>query len=299
MPLTVITIKKVPKSLRGDLTKWMQEIATGVYVGNFNSKVREELWKRVQENLEEGEATLSYHYRNEIGYKFQTINCQREPIDFDGIPLVLLKTEEREKAKGEETDIKLGFSKAAKYRKAEKFSQIKASPKKNYIVIDIETDGLDENKNSIIEIGAIKEEDSKIYEFSSLIKTEKKLPKTITDLTGIKDVDLEGNGQPLKEVLEDFKNFIKDLPLVGYNVNFDIRFINKALESLEMDRISNKSYDLLRYVKKEKKYLADYSLETVIREYGINEKVPHRALEDSRLTYQLSKQVNKFQENLK
>lgn len=297
MPLTVITIKKVPKSLRGDLTKWMQEIATGVYVGNFNSKVREELWKRVQENLEEGEATLSYHYRNEIGYKFQTINCQREPIYFDGIPLVLIKAEEIEKEKG--PDLKFGFSKAAKYRKAEKFSSAKTSPKKNYVVIDIETDGLDENQNSIIEIGAIKEENSKIHEFSSLIKIGKKLPKTITDLTGIKDADLEKNGQPLKNVLEEFKNFIKDLPLVGYNINFDIRFINKALESLEMDRISNKSYDLLRYVKKEKKYLADYSLETVIKEYGINKKVPHRALEDSRLTYQLSKQVNKFQENLK
>lgn len=297
MPLTVITMKKVPKSLRGDLTKWMQEIATGVYVGNFNSKVREELWKRVQENLEEGEATLSYHYRNEIGYKFQTINCQREPVDFDGIPLVLLKTEDIEKEKG--PDLKHGFSKAAKFRKAEKFSSVKTSNKKNYVVIDIETDGLDENKNSIIEIGAIKEENSKTYEFSSLIKIEKKLPKTITDLTSIKDTDLEERGQPLKNALEDFKNFIKDLPLVGYNVNFDIRFINKALDSLEMDRINNKSYDLLRYVKKEKKYLADYSLETVIREYGINKKVPHRALEDSRLTYQLSKKVNKFQENLK
>lgn len=297
MPLTVITMKKVPKSLRGDLTKWMQEIATGVYVGNFNSKVREELWKRVQENLEEGEATLSYHYRNEIGYKFQTINCQRESIDFDGIPLVLLKTEETEKEK--ESDLKLGFSKAAKYRKAEKFSSAKGKQNKNYVVIDIETDGLDENKNSIIEIGAIKEENSKIYEFSSLIKIGKKLPKSITDLTHIRDADLEENGRPLKEALEDLKNFIKDLPLVGYNVNFDIRFINKALESLEMDRINNKSYDLLRYVKKEKKYLGDYSLETVIREYGINEKVPHRALEDSRLTYQLSKKVNKFQENLK
>lgn len=44
MPLTIITISKVKNSLRGDLTKWMQEIDTGVYVGNFNSKVRENLW---------------------------------------------------------------------------------------------------------------------------------------------------------------------------------------------------------------------------------------------------------------
>lgn len=37
MPFTVITLKRSTPSLRGDLTKWMQEIATGVYIGNFNT----------------------------------------------------------------------------------------------------------------------------------------------------------------------------------------------------------------------------------------------------------------------
>ena len=37
MPFTVITLKKVPPYMRGDLTKWMQEIDTGVYIGNFNN----------------------------------------------------------------------------------------------------------------------------------------------------------------------------------------------------------------------------------------------------------------------
>ena len=46
MPLTVLTLKNVPPSLKGDLTKWMQEIATGVYVGNINTRVREKLWDR-------------------------------------------------------------------------------------------------------------------------------------------------------------------------------------------------------------------------------------------------------------
>ncbi len=47
MVMTVVTLSKVPPSLRGDLTKWMQEIATGVYVGNFNTRVREQLWERI------------------------------------------------------------------------------------------------------------------------------------------------------------------------------------------------------------------------------------------------------------
>lgn len=57
--MRVVTLKSVPpSSLRGDLTKWMQEIATGVYIGNFNSKIREKLWNRIQANVGEGEARL-------------------------------------------------------------------------------------------------------------------------------------------------------------------------------------------------------------------------------------------------
>ena len=49
--MIVITLSKTPASLRGDLTKWCQEIQTGIYVGNVNAKVRDLLWERVQKNI--------------------------------------------------------------------------------------------------------------------------------------------------------------------------------------------------------------------------------------------------------
>lgn len=60
MPFTVITLKSVPPSLKGDLTRWMQEIDTGVYVGNFNTRIRENLWQRVCKQVGRGEATMSF-----------------------------------------------------------------------------------------------------------------------------------------------------------------------------------------------------------------------------------------------
>ena len=90
MPFTVITLKNAPQSLRGDLTKWMQEISTGVYVGNFNTKIREKLWQRVVDSVGIGEATMSFTQQNEIGYNFKTHNSDKIPINFDGIPLVLV-----------------------------------------------------------------------------------------------------------------------------------------------------------------------------------------------------------------
>lgn len=292
IPLTVVTLTNAPNSLRGDLTKWMQEIATGVYVGNFNVKVREKLRSRILENIGDGQATISYAYRNEIGYKFDTINTQREYLDFEGLPLVLIRKEEHS---NEVKDYRKGFSKAAKFRKSKIFSQKELKKAhRDYIVIDIETDGLDYKKNNIIEVGAVKVLDSKNEYFQALIKTGKKIPEQITDLTKIDEKLLNNEGREIEEVIDDFLNFLERLPIVGYNLNFDIMFINKVLRSLNKNHLLNKRYDLLTYVKKEKKFLSSYTLSNILKEYGIQKNQPHRALEDAKLTYELSRQVNKF-----
>ncbi len=291
MPLTVITLKKVPQSLRGDLTKWMQEIATGVYIGNFNTRIREKLWARVVESVGHGEATISFAYRNEIGYRFDTINAQREVVDYDGIPLILLP----EKDESALNSFKRGYSDAAKFRRIKKYSKKSDKTKRQpYVVIDIETDGLDVEDNSIIEIAAIKIIGSDVQEFSSLIQYNKILPGNITQLTGITQDLLDEEGVNLDLVLQDFLVFVGDLDIVGYGVSFDIKFINYQLNKHGLSRLNNKSYDLLRYVKKEKLFLDNYRLQTVLRDYGINEIVPHRALSDARLICQLIDKVNIF-----
>lgn len=294
MPFTVITLKKSTPSLRGDLTKWMQEIATGVYIGNFNTRVREKLWKRVTETVGNGEATMSYAYRNEIGYQFVTWNTERENIDYEGLPLVFLPIHEETSHNKTEN-----FSDASKFREARKFSGVKPTIKTTaatYVVIDIETDGLDESEDTIIEFGAVKFNGEIIREFSRLVCYQKKLSDSIVELTGITESILRDEGIPLDEAMEEFLNFIGDDILVGYGVDFDIRFINKTLERFKRPKLDNLYYDLMRYVKKEKMFLRDYKLETVLGSYGILNKVPHRALEDAQLIAQLSTKVNKFQD---
>ncbi len=303
MPLTVITLKNVPKSLRGDLTKWMNEIASGVYVGNFNSKVRENLWKRVKENVKEGEATLTYAYRNEIGYFFDTINANREVVSLDGIPLVMVPVKDKKHEK-----VELGFSKAAKFRKAQKYSSrvgkkqtdADSTNKKShsYVVIDIETDGLDEMENSIIELGAYKIDGDKTEGFDCMVEYDGVLPKFIKDLTGITEEVLHDEGKSKLDALSSFLEFVGDYDVVGYAVDFDIRFINNELKKQGLPVFKNKRYDLMKYVKKEKMFLGNYKLQTVLREYGIEETIPHRALMDAKLIYQLSTKVNKFQMQL-
>lgn len=294
MPLTVITLKNSPPSLRGDLTKWMQEITTGVYVGNFNSRVREKLWERVVESVGTGEATMSYAYQNEIGYDFETHNAMRENIDFDGIPLVLNIEKNLKSVK-----IKDGFSNAAKFRKSKKFTVVKRTFKKEYVVVDIETDGLDFKSNDIIEIGAIKVIDDSITLFSRLIKIEKNLPNEIIKLTGIDDNVLTREGIPIDKAIKDFLEFIGDSPIIGYNIKFDLNFLNEELLKMDIPKLTNKSYDAMTYVKRDKMFLQNYKLETVLKAYDISEELPHRALEDAKLINKLVKKVNGFLEKIK
>lgn len=56
----MLTMTNCPPRLRGDLSKWLCEINTGVYVGNVSSRVRDALWDRVCQNLKNGQATLVF-----------------------------------------------------------------------------------------------------------------------------------------------------------------------------------------------------------------------------------------------
>lgn len=290
MPFTVITLSRVPPALRGDLSKWMQEIATGVYVGNFNTAIREKLWERVKNNLSGGEATLSYAYRNEIGYNFQTENTRDEVIDSDGIPLIYTPVvTEADTLPGPQK----GFSQAAKFRKTNKYRPKRQSAP-SYIVLDIETDGLDPRSNTIIEIGAVKQGASDEETFHALIAYDKVLPQKIKQLTGITDELLKEKGQALDEALDGLLTFIGTSDIVGYGIDFDIRFLNDALIRLGKKPLANKSYDLKRYVKKEQIDLNNYKLQTVLKAYTMDNIVPHRALDDAEIIARLAKKVNGF-----
>lgn len=301
MPMTVITLSNAPQFLRGDLTRWMQEIATGVYVGNFNSKVRDELWKRVKEGVGSGSATLSYSSQNELGYKFECYQTSRESLDYDGLELVLIPKKADEKGEG----IKWHYSSAYSFHKARVNTRyaknaVRSEPdEKTYIVLDIETTGTEPTQDEIIEIAALKVELERMLEFQRLIRIESRVPATIAHLTGINDELLKDKGLVLSDVLEELRNFIGGNPIVGYSVGFDMSFINCAMKKLGKVEIKNRMYDLLPYIKKRNMYLANYRLETVRKEFGVDRVVCHRAMPDAVVVLELVKKLPDFLDSIK
>jgi len=291
--MIVVTLTKVPKSLRGDLTKWYQEIQTGVYVGSVSARIRDALWNRILENIGRGEATMVYNSDNEIGYFFRTTRKDRQVIDFEGVPLMMHLKESIGSTKH-------GFSDAAKFHRAKMMTRKtieKVRPSENLSVVslDIETTGLDPAKDEIISIGAVKHnQDKQIVRFYQLVRINQKVPLKITELTGITDEILKKQGIMLADALQELWDFIVDMPIVGYNLRFDEAFLTAGYRKIEQVDLSVKMIDLMPIVKKSNKFLDNYRLKTVLADYGIENKSPHHALSDAEATFEL---VSKLKEN--
>ncbi len=100
---------------------------------------------------------------------------------------------------------------------------------RTFVSIDLETTGLDPRNDEIIELGAVKFENSReVGRYSQLVKPRKKfLPTEIVDLTGITDNDLK-DAPKLENVAPAFIDFVGNMPILGKNVGFDLGFLAAA-----------------------------------------------------------------------
>lgn len=87
--MLVIVLENAPPRLRGRLAVWLLEIRAGVYVGNYSAKVRDNIWKQVEEGIEQGNAVIAWRTNNEAGFDFMTLGANRRmPVEMDGAKLV-------------------------------------------------------------------------------------------------------------------------------------------------------------------------------------------------------------------
>ena len=88
--MTVIILERGPASLRGELTRWLIEPRTGVFVGRPSAMVRDKLWELVGDKLKGGAALLIYRSDTEQGFTMLTNgNTARTLRDFEGLTLVV------------------------------------------------------------------------------------------------------------------------------------------------------------------------------------------------------------------
>ncbi len=150
-----------------------------------------------------------------------------------------------------------------------------------YIVLDIETTGLDCTRDKIIEIGAVKVSRGLITaQFSSLINPQIPVPEEITQITGINDQMLIG--QPLiEDVIADLESFIQDNIVVAHNAPFDYSFVSPYWDNGK-DWIDTVLLAQIVFPSAN-----GYSLAKLIDMLGIKNTAAHRSLGDAVATAEL------------
>lgn len=82
--MITLVLSKVPTGLRGHLTKWLLEVAPGVFVGRVSARVRDELWELTEAMAEDGTAVMILTAKTEQGFEVRNHGHRWEPVDLDG-----------------------------------------------------------------------------------------------------------------------------------------------------------------------------------------------------------------------
>jgi DNA polymerase-3 subunit epsilon/ATP-dependent DNA helicase DinG len=147
------------------------------------------------------------------------------------------------------------------------------------VAIDIETTGLDEKRDVIIEIAAVKFKGHRVEdEFSTLINPGRHIPEFITGLTGIDDAMVR-QAPRLADIAHELEAFVGDCPVVGHNVRFDLGFLQKT-GILAYNEVID-TYELAAVLMPS---ASRYNLGALGQQLGIPLPATHRALDDARVT---------------
>ena len=162
---------------------------------------------------------------------------------------------------------------------------------REYIVLDIETTGLDVGASAIIEVGALLISGGEIKaKYSSFVRYEGKLPETTKRITGITDAMLS-SAPSLETVKKELREFVQKRAVIAHNgFSFDFRILER--DGVKFDE----KYDSMEF--------AFFVLPTSMTGHGtaaLSERfdlgaVPHRALADCELEFAI---VQRLQENWK
>ena len=163
----------------------------------------------------------------------------------------------------------------------------------SYIVVDLETTGLDASYDNIIEIAAVRVENGLIVDdFQSLVHC-RYIDDFIAELTGITE-EMLSTAPPLSEVLPLFIDFVGDSVVVAHNANFDINFLYDNCVDVLGTAFCNDFIDTMRASRRLFKEHSSHTLESIVERFGISGNIEHRAMADALKTYECYEYMRKY-----
>jgi len=152
-----------------------------------------------------------------------------------------------------------------------------------YAALDLETTGLDPDRDGVIEVGAVAFNHQVVVDRLELLANPgRKLPDAVARLTGIRNEELR-EALPSRDALQTLRQFLEGRQAVGHGASLDIDFLTAA-GCWEPGR---ELVDTLHIARILLPQAASHSLPLLAAELGLEQPRPHRALDDADATRQL------------
>ncbi len=87
--MVILMLERVPRSLRGELTRWLLEPRPGVFVGDVSALVRDKLWEKTCASMRGGAGLMVHSADVEQGFAIRFWgSTNRSVVDFEGLSLI-------------------------------------------------------------------------------------------------------------------------------------------------------------------------------------------------------------------
>ena len=151
-----------------------------------------------------------------------------------------------------------------------------------FVALDLETTGLDFEKDEIIEVALVRFENGEPKEnIDFLVKpSAAELRPFIETLTGISEKDL-ADAPDFATVAGQICSFIGELPIVAHNAVFDSKFLKQTFAKVGISYDSHVFWDSLTLSRIAFQDVPNHRLDTLVQELNIERSRAHRALPDA------------------
>jgi DNA polymerase III epsilon subunit-like protein len=163
-----------------------------------------------------------------------------------------------------------------------------------FLVVDVETTGLDPRRDDIVEIAVVRCIPGSGYQphISALVKPKCPIGAGASEVHGIYDHDVEFE-ESFEDVAPSIFDFMGGLPICGWNVKFDVSFLNRYKHLYPSGRFDIGT-DFRQYCTEFLPGLPNYKMQTVAKHFGLNTKQTHRALDDVSLLVNMIPYINRL-----
>ena len=94
----MMILENAPASLKGELSRWLIEPKSGVFIGNPSARVRDKLWQKTLAKCTGGGALQIWSSRCAQGYLWRSFGeLSRQMVDVEGLALVRTQANRRKK----------------------------------------------------------------------------------------------------------------------------------------------------------------------------------------------------------